>query len=314
LARLCQIRFERLPPSIILFLRRLLPLTEELERLSASHAPRDTIDVRFRHICSRWFHADAGASRQGQFARDSRGDSATSRPSIRSNDEPGRQRSCPAPLGRSYRHLLVFPYLGARTHPEGGGRHGPAVDLGLHILKGATTPSLWWHQDWWCWDHPISFVPTAPQIAVLCYLCDTSDQTGALRVLPGSHLRSLPIRAQLPEPHSASAEHLASDHPALNDVEGQVTLSLSRGDAVVIDYRLLHGTHPNRGASRRDALLLSFTPHWCLLPDEIRAHLIMHPALPTAAERSTLVEKESGVLPWYDGTPASLRINRRAPV
>jgi ectoine hydroxylase-related dioxygenase (phytanoyl-CoA dioxygenase family) len=193
-----------------------------------------------------------------------------------------------------------------------------ATDLrwisGYISSKAPATAPLWWHQDWWCWDHPISFALAAPQIAVLCYLSNTSDETGALRVLPGSHLRSLPIHAELPEPHSTAAEQLAPDHPALNHIEGQVTLSLSRGDAVVIDYRLLHGTHPNHSSSRRDALLLSFTPDWSSLPDEIRAHLAMHPALPTTAERSKFAENEGGIFPWYDGTPASLPINRRAPV
>ncbi|MGX9431664.1 MULTISPECIES: phytanoyl-CoA dioxygenase family protein [Bradyrhizobium] len=179
--------------------------------------------------------------------------------------------------------------------------------------KGASTPALLWHQDWWCWDHSISFAPTAPQIAILCYLSDTSDRTGALRILPGSHLRSLPIHSELPEPHSAAAEQLAPDHPALTDHEGQITLNLRRGDAVAVDYRLLHGTHPNRGLSRRDALLFSFTPNWRFLPDSIRAHLAMHPALPSAAEWPTIAEWGEYLFPRYGGTPTSLQINRIAP-
>ncbi|NOJ48338.1 phytanoyl-CoA dioxygenase family protein [Bradyrhizobium archetypum] len=180
--------------------------------------------------------------------------------------------------------------------------------------KGGSTPALLWHQDWWCWDHAISFAPAAPQIAVLCYLSDTDRQTGALRVLPGSHRRGLPIHAELPEPHSAAAEQLAPDHPALGDHEGQVTLSLSRGDAAVVDYRLLHGTHPNRSLLRRDALLLSFAPNWRSLPESIRAHLAMHPALPSIDERPAIARWGEEIFPRYDGTPASLQINRVAPL
>ena len=179
--------------------------------------------------------------------------------------------------------------------------------------KGASTPALLWHQDWWCWDHAISFAATAPQIAVLCYLSDTSHHTGALRVLPGSHLRALPIHALLPEPHSAAAELLPHDHAALSDHEGQITLNLCRGDAVAIDYRLLHGTHPNRGLSRRDALLFSFTPNWGFLPEAIRGHLAMHPALPNSAEWPTIAGWGEGIFPLYDRTPASLQVNRVAP-
>ena len=178
--------------------------------------------------------------------------------------------------------------------------------------KDASTPALLWHQDWWCWDHAISFVSTAPQVAVLCYLSDTSHQTGALRVLPGSHLRRLPIHSALPEPHSAAAEQLAPDHPALSDLEGQITLNVRRGDAVAVDYRLLHGTHPNRGLSRRDALLFSFTPNWRFLPESVRAHLTMHPALPNSTEWPTIAAWRQGIFPRYDGTPTSLQINRMA--
>lgn len=180
--------------------------------------------------------------------------------------------------------------------------------------KGGSTPALLWHQDWWCWDHAISFASAAPQIAVLCYLCDTGQHTGALRVVPGSHRRGLPIHAELPEPHSAAAEQLAPDHPALSDHEGQVTLDLSRGDAAVVDYRLLHGTHPNRSRSRRDALLLSFAPNWCALPEPIRAHLAMHPALPNTDEWPAIATWGDEIFPRYDGTPASLQINRMAPL
>jgi ectoine hydroxylase-related dioxygenase (phytanoyl-CoA dioxygenase family) len=179
--------------------------------------------------------------------------------------------------------------------------------------KGGSTPALLWHQDWWCWDHAISFAPAAPQIAVLCYLRDTDWQTGALRVLPGSHRRSLPIHAELPEPHSAAAEQLTPDHPALSDHDAQVTLSLSRGDAAIVDYRLLHGTHPNRSPLRRDALLFSFAPNWRALPQSIRAHLAMHPALPSSDEWPDIAPWGDEIFPRYEGTPASLQINRVAP-
>jgi hypothetical protein len=58
---------------------------------------------------------------------------------------------------------------------------------GYLTLKAPRSPALWWHQDWWCWDHWISFVRSPTQVALLCYLTDTDAQNGALRVLPGSH-------------------------------------------------------------------------------------------------------------------------------
>jgi hypothetical protein len=155
---------------------------------------------------------------------------------------------------------------------------------GYVSIKEPHTPPLWWHQDWWCWDHALSFRAAPAQLALLIYLSDTDSANGALRVLPGSHLRSSPIHAVLPEAHGEQAAQLDAAHPAFADLPGQVTLALSAGDAVALDYRLLHGTHANTSARRRDALLLTFAPSWAELPDDVRGHLIEHPALPCAGE------------------------------
>jgi ectoine hydroxylase-related dioxygenase (phytanoyl-CoA dioxygenase family) len=127
-------------------------------------------------------------------------------------------------------------------------------------VKEPYRPPLWWHQDWWCWDHPVSYRQTAPQIAVLCYLTDTNAQNGALRILPASHRKSAPIHTVLPEAHGHTAEELEPGHIALSDLSGQLTLCLRAGDAVVIDYRLLHGTHGNASHARRDCILPFLTP------------------------------------------------------
>jgi ectoine hydroxylase-related dioxygenase (phytanoyl-CoA dioxygenase family) len=182
---------------------------------------------------------------------------------------------------------------------------------GYVSVKDPHSPPLWWHQDWWAWDHPISLARDAAQVAVLCYLADTTADTGALRVIPNSHAASVPLHAALPEAHGDEASALDLSHPAMADHPQQVTLTLHAGDAVVTDYRLLHGTHGNSGDHRRDCVLLSFTPHWRELPTDIRAHLISHPALPAADERcaGTL----STVLPTFAGERRDLPLNRSAP-
>jgi hypothetical protein len=172
---------------------------------------------------------------------------------------------------------------------------------GYVSVKEPHSPPLWWHQDWWCWDHPLSYRRIAPQIAVLCYLADTTEQNGALRVLRGSHLKSTPIHAILPEAHGHGADGLEPGHIAMSDLPGQVTLCLRAGDAVVIDYRLLHSTHGNAGNTKRDCILLSFTPSWRGLPNDIKAHLIAHPAQPSgdeALETSSML----AVLPNFSGS------------
>jgi ectoine hydroxylase-related dioxygenase (phytanoyl-CoA dioxygenase family) len=161
-----------------------------------------------------------------------------------------------------------------------------ATDLrwiaGYLSVKEPHTGALDWHQDRWCWDHPASYEPATAQVALLVYLSDTNERTGALRVLPGSH------RGRPGQP---------------------VTLSLRAGDAVVLDYRLLHGTHPNDAATRRDAVLLSFAPDWAALPADIRGHLISHLAQPGAHE-PTGGSPVAPLLPRYDGPRSDLPLNR----
>ena len=183
---------------------------------------------------------------------------------------------------------------------------------GYISIKEAFSPPLWWHQDWWCWDHPVSFRHDAVQAALLCYLTETNNSNGALRVLPGSHLKSVAIHAVLPEAHSQN-ETLQSEHAAVSDLAGQVTLDLRAGDAVLLDYRLLHGTHANTTASRRDCLIFNFAPSWETLPDDIKAHLIRHPALPSENEAMAASKRFAEILPSFAGKRKSLPLNRNAP-
>ena len=183
---------------------------------------------------------------------------------------------------------------------------------GYVSVKEPHSPALWWHQDWWAWDHPVSFWRESPQVAVLCYLSDTTVETGALRILPGSHASSVPLHCVLPGAHSDDSTALDPNHPAMTDQPDQTTLELRAGDAVVTDYRLLHGTHANAGNYRRDCVLLSFTPHWSELPNEIRGHLISHPALPRADEPRQSWTFGS-LLPSFDGPRQDLILNRNAP-
>jgi hypothetical protein len=170
---------------------------------------------------------------------------------------------------------------------------------------------LGWHQDWWCWGHPVSFRRAPVQVALLCYLADTDPTNGALRVLPGSHLRSVELHAELPEAHTTDPS-LDPDDPAASDQPEQVTITLGAGDAVVLDYRLLHGTHANRSDRRRDCLLLSFAPSWRDLPDDVRGHLISHPALPPSGE-VVAAAWATDLLPTFNGRRSDLPLDRVPP-
>jgi ectoine hydroxylase-related dioxygenase (phytanoyl-CoA dioxygenase family) len=190
-----------------------------------------------------------------------------------------------------------------------------ATDLrwvsGYLSIKEPHSPALWWHQDWWCWDHPATYRPEAAQVAVLCYPGPTDESNAALRVLPGSHRASTELHAVLPEAHADEARGLPATHPAISDHPDQITLRLRAGDAVALDYRLLHGTHANTTARRRDGVILNFAPSWTALPDELRGHLIRHPALPGARERPPAWME--ALLPHHDGSQRDLPLSREAP-
>jgi hypothetical protein len=171
---------------------------------------------------------------------------------------------------------------------------------GYLSVKSPWEGALGWHQDWWCWHHPVSFRPEPAQVALLIYLSDTDRSRGALRVLPGSHRRAAPLHRVL------------ADRAVYEDQPEQVTLEAAAGDAVVLDYRLLHGAHPNSCADRRDALLLSFAPAWALLPEDIRGHLIQHTALPSQGEKPH-AGWQTELLPSFDGPRADLPLSRTAP-
>ncbi len=100
---------------------------------------------------------------------------------------------------------------------------------------------------------------------------------------------------------------------AMTDHPDQITLSVRAGDAVVTDYRLLHGTHANATARRRDGILLNFAPSWSRLPPEIRGHLIKHPSLPTDAERMSGSGRLASLLPSFDGPRRDLPLERVPP-
>ena len=208
--------------------------------------------------------------------------------------------------------FLKLPYRVQMLREAVGARDLKWIS-GYVSSKEAQSAALWWHQDWWCWQHQASFQKTASQIAVMCYLTSTNKHTGALKVLPGSHHQSSPLHDFLPEAHADAANQITIDHPAMSDYPNQITLNIDAGDAVAIDYRLLHGTHENKNNIRRDCILLTFAPSWCDLPDDIKGHLISHQALPFGSESLTRATYNNELLPTFDGLRRDLTVNRLPP-
>lgn len=192
---------------------------------------------------------------------------------------------------------------------------------GYVITKPPHSPGLWWHQDWWAWEHELSFAERPPQIFCMLYLQPTRKENGALRAVPGSHRTWHPLHTALPEPHTADIESRPQNTVSHLPVPDEITVEAEPGDLVVGDVRVLHATHPNGTDTARTAVDLLFAPHFQDLPEEFRAHYVRQFCLPEAGWwrqpghplRGTRV---SHVLPTYDGPdhpPVTYRRRPRRP-
>jgi hypothetical protein len=149
----------------------------------------------------------------------------------------------------------------------------PRFSGGYLINKPPSGPPLFWHQDWWGWDDPISYTDQIAQVFFMYYLTDTSPENGCLRVLPGSHRR----RHRFHDVTQAHGEALSRvddpDHPLYGSLEEEDSVAVRAGDLVVGDARLLHSAHANRSAEDRSLITLWYHPGLGLLPAGMRARI-----------------------------------------
>ena len=76
--------------------------------------------------------------------------------------------------------------------------------------------------------------------------------------------------------------------------------------ALVFEARLMQSLY----ALGLPRIILSFAPSWRRLPDDIKAHLIDHPAQPSN-EDSQIPARISHLLPTFNGEQRSLALNRK---
>jgi hypothetical protein len=184
---------------------------------------------------------------------------------------------------------------------------------GYVISKPPRSPALWWHQDWWAWREPDSFAPDPPQLFVMFYLRDVSEQDGCLRVIPGSHRRAHSLHERLPEAHGTE---IADSDVALAQHEDEVSVPVRAGDAVIGDVRLLHATHANESDDRRTLLTLWYLPTFERLGEPLKAYLMQHPSLPGVGwwKRSDGIPRPLRErLPVYDGSAPPAQYCRQPP-
>ena len=117
---------------------------------------------------------------------------------------------------------------------------------GLLVKPAAATP-LSMHRDW-------TMLPDGDQIAlnVWCPLIDVDESNGALAVLPGSHKLVPNIEAANVRPFFADYDDLLTDL--------SVALPLGAGEAVIFDYKTIHGSGANRSPRPRPAISSACIP------------------------------------------------------
>ncbi len=163
---------------------------------------------------------------------------------------------------------------GAITALERLGLSGARFSSGYLISKPPGGPPLFWHQDWWGWDHPISYERQPTQVFLMYYLVDTTPSNGCLRIIPGSHLRRTPVHDRLPSAHNQSLARVEDpDDPVYGSMPGEVAVAVKAGDLVVGDARLLHSAYANQSADERSLLTLWYHPAYMTQPEQLRARV-----------------------------------------
>jgi len=194
---------------------------------------------------------------------------------------------------------------------------------GYLISKPAASPALFWHQDWWGWDHPMSYGDKLPGLGLMIYLTDTFVSNGCLRVIPGSH-RHWHSLHDLPVAHEASLSAIDdTNNIAYQADSDEAGVAVKAGDLVIVDPRLLHSAYPNQSAHERSLITLWYVPDYQALPESIQARYLqifnrhdvdtgdaagggLLDSWPEAAKQQL-----KNFVPAYAGDELPLAINRR---
>lgn len=171
-------------------------------------------------------------------------------------------------------HPSFAPLIGSaalRTAFAGMGFPDPRYTSGYLISKPPHSPALFWHQDWWGWDDPVSYTDFIAQFFVMVYLTDTSPANGCLRVLPGSHRRPHPLHKAIQAHDESLSRVVEPDHPLYQMHPDAVPVPVKTGDVVFGDARLIHSAYPNASDAERSLLTLWYHPDFKALPAGIRA-------------------------------------------
>ncbi len=179
------------------------------------------------------------------------------------------------------------------------------------LSKPPHAPPLYWHQDWWAWDDPVSASPVPAQVFLMYYLTDTTPENGCLRVIPGTHYRRNPLHDLLPPAHTRETYEANPASVIFSQRPDEVDVPVRAGDLLIGDARILHAAHPNNTDRHRTLLTLWYFPDYDSLPEPIQAYVARKKPL----EPPDWWEGQAGklmepLIPSYSGSAAPAVWNR----
>ena len=134
----------------------------------------------------------------------------------------------------------------------------------LQVFNRYTGGVQWWHDDNSAtYGYPV----TGPRrIFVCCYLTDTRNGGGALKIIPDSHLggyKSMRTAMQkvykngikIPQTHDYNGETRMQYPELFNNHPSEITLNVPAGSIIAVDERMIHRTEINTRPERRTMVL-----------------------------------------------------------
>jgi non-heme Fe2+,alpha-ketoglutarate-dependent halogenase len=123
------------------------------------------------------------------------------------------------------------------------------------IKEPRNTAYVSWHQDSTYWG-----LEPADIVTAWVALSDSTSENGAMRVIPGSHLRE-----QIPHRDTFAPDNLLSRGQEIMvevDDRQAVTLELAAGEMSLHHVRLIHGSEPNPSGQRRIGFAIRYIPSY----------------------------------------------------
>jgi hypothetical protein len=179
------------------------------------------------------------------------------------------------------------------------------------LSKPPHGPPLYWHQDWWAWEEPISLRPEPPQVFLMYYLTGTNRENGCLRVIPGTQHRRIDLHDAIREAHTEATYTATLDAPEFMQHPDEVDIAVDAGDVVIGDARVLHAAHQNTTDQHRTLLTLWYFPDFEALPDSIKARVARKtPLAPPDWWDGDAGRAVEPLVPWYHGDAQPAKWNR----